>query len=225
MAKKIMFMLLVLLLLACGAVASMATGEGVQNIEGALTLTGLNVPGMDIEDGQYIEDIVEEETYTYDKIIEEYDSLFFGEDVKTEKVFIKNIVIKQDNFSDDIHDHELLVTLDDSVVLEDNDFIVVMAFIKKDDSYEMLGTPMEVATVFPKANKFKLPFVGKEQPNCIRLVVFPRSSYDNLTLNENLQIDDKVITITEPNNDFSFWSTLKNSYESFTNIFKKLSPK
>ncbi|HHU16965.1 MAG TPA: hypothetical protein GXZ70_01890, partial [Clostridiales bacterium] len=132
---------------------------------------------------------------------------------------------KQDDFSDDIQAHDLLVTLDDSVVLEDSDFIVVLAFIKKDDTYEMLGKPMEVSTVFPKANKFQLPFVGKEKPNYIRLVVFPKSSYDNLTIEENLQIDDKVVIIAEPNKGFSFWDSLKNSYESITRIINKLSPK
>jgi len=225
MAKKLFFMLLVLGLIAGGAVVSMATGDGVINLNGALADTtpdGTLVPGINIGDMQYIEEDLQEEAYTYEKMIEEYDSLFFDKNIQTEDIYIKDIVIKKcDTRKDSIQYYELLVTLDDSVTLENGDSIVVMAFVEKDGGYELLGTPMNVFIKYPKPYKFELPFVGEDQPNCIRIIAFPKSSYDKFTLEDNLQIEHKVVTIPEPKQNFSIRGSLINTQEVF-NIIKRL---
>lgn len=225
MAKKLFFMLLVLGLIACGAVVSLATGDGIANFNGALaetTTEGILVPGMNTWDMQYIDEDFQEETYIYKKMIEEYESLFFDKDIKTEDVYIKDIVIKKsDSKKDVVQDYELLVTLDDGVVLENGDYIIVMAFIEKDGSYELLGTPINVFIKYPKPYKFELPFVGSEKPNRIRIIAFPKSSYDKLTLEENFQVEHQEVVIPEPRQNFSIRDSLINTQECF-NIIKKL---
>lgn len=225
MAKKLFFVLLVIGLIAGGAVVSMATGDKGVNFDGALaeiTLNGTLVPGVSVEDVQYIEDDIQEEEYIYKKMIEEYDSLFFDKNIQTDKVYIKDIVIKKsDSKKDVIQDYDLLVTLNDSVNLEYGDFIIVMAFVEKDGGYELLGTPIKVFIKYPKPYKFELPFVGEEQPNRIRIIAFPKSSYDQFTLEDNFQVEHKEVIIREPKQSFSIRSSLINTRESF-NFVKKL---
>jgi len=225
MAKKLFFTLLVLGLIAGGAVVSLATGDEVVNFNGALadtTADGILVPELNNWDMQYIDEDIQDEAYIYKKMIEEYDSLFFDKDIKTENVYIKDIVIKKSDSKNDVdHDYELLVTLDDGVTLANGDYIIVMAFIEKDGGYELLGTPINVFIKYPKPYKFELPFVGKEQPNRIRIIAFPKSSYDNFTLEDNLQVEHKEVIIPEPRQNFSIRGSLINTQESF-NIIKKL---
>lgn len=225
MAKKLFFMLLILGLLAVGAVASMATVGGVFNFSGAMadaTLTGVTIPGIHIEDEQHIEEASQEEAYTYEKMIEEYDSLFFDKYIETKNVYVKDIVIKQqDTRNASAQDYELSVTLDDSVVLENGDSIIIMAFVEKDGVFELLVAPNSVVIKYPKPYRFALPFVGERHPNRIRIIGFPKSSYDDITLENNLQIEDREVVIPEPKQNFSIRNSLINSKECF-NILKKL---
>ncbi len=233
MSKKIFFVLLVFGLLACGTVVSMATIDDVINFNGALsdsTLTGATITGINSGHEQYIEetlqeDVLQEEAYTYEKMIEEYDSLFFDKYIETENVYIKDIVIKQQDLRGaSIQDYEISVTLDDSVVLKDGDSIIIMAFVENGDKYELLGAPSKVVIKYPKPYRFELPFVGDKQPNKIRIVVFPKSSYDNVTLEKNLQIEDREVIIPDPKKNFSIRGSLINSIECL-NIIKKLGNK
>ena len=225
MAKKLFFMLLVFGLIAGSTVASMATVGSVFNFNGALadvTLTGATIPGINIKDEQHIEEASEEEAYTYEKIIEEYDSLFFDKYIQTKNVYVKDIIIKQqDTRNASPQDYELSVTLDDSVVLENGDSIIIMAFTEKDGVFELLVAPNSVVIKYPKPYRFVLPLIGKKHPNHIRIIVFPKSSYDDITLEDNLQIEDREVVIPEPKQNFSIRNSLINSKQCF-NILKKL---
>lgn len=225
MAKKVLFMLLIIGLMAVWAVVSMATPDGMTNFNGAFTdatLTGATIPCINIEEEQQIKQALQDEAYTYEKIIEEYDSLFFDKDIKTKEVYVKDIVIKQqDARNASSQDYELLVTLADNINLEHGDSITIMAFVEKNGKYELLGSPNKVVTKYPKPYRFGLPTVSEKQPNRIRIIVFLKNNYVNVISEDNLQIEDRDVIIPGSRQNFSIRGSLINYKECF-DILKKL---
>jgi len=58
----------------------------------------------------------------------------------------------------------------------------------------------------------ELPNVGEDNPNHIRIIVFLKNSYKELTL-DNIQIYDAKIVI----NQFNFWNTLIKKWSDAVN--------
>lgn len=214
MLKKLTFILLVFSFVIAGALVSMATEDEDSSINNeGIDNTAVNsvvpvVEAIDVEQ--------QEEEYSHEAVIEIYSSLFFDADSETENTLIKDIEINKDNNkSDNKKAYALSASLADEVQLEDGDTIVVMAFVKNGDSFELLGEPKECNVWCLERITFELPFTGKENPNLIRVLAFPKKSYSELSIN-NIQIYDEEVIIEEKG--FIFKDSLKPWQDAFEQL-------
>lgn len=199
MLKKIVFILLVLSFMIAGALVSMANEDE--------DVTYNNTIVNDISDNLDVSARGQNVEYSHEAVIEKYSSLFFDVDSKTDKEYIieEHIKIKEDGATkDDIQDYDLYVTLSDTVYLETGNTIVVMVFVQMGDTFELLGEPAEFNAWCMEPIKLDLPNVGKDNPNCIRIIAFPKNSYNELSL-DNIQIYDTEVIII----DYDLKGTLK----------------
>ena len=179
MAKKLCFLLLVLVLMAIGTLVAMADGDETA----VKTVTGMAAPVVNTaEEGQYIE------KYTHEAVLEKYGSLFFDQESQSSCVLIKEYIVKRNVLSDNNQDYLLSGELANGITLKNGDSVVVMVFVKNDDTYELLGTPKEAVTNYLRLYRLRLPFVGGDKPNHIRVVAFLKSGYKELALDKNVQI-------------------------------------
>lgn len=213
MAKKLTFLLLLVILMAAGAVISMADDDTASLRDLAVENTGnqLSVPVSDNADEPgYIEG------YSHQTVIDKYRTLFIDKENQTDGVYLKDIQVLKDEESSNIQNYTLWATLLDGAQLDDGDSIVVMAFVETEDTYELLGTPKQIFARFMSPYKFKLPFVGKENPNNIRVVAFPKSAFNSLELGVNLEITDRVVVIETES--FNLKSSLRNSFDTIKQV-------
>lgn len=205
MLKKLSFIILVFSFMLFGAVAAMAIegeGDSLSNIEGDVT-TNPVLPAIEIHNEEQ-----QEEEYSHEAVIEEYSSLFFNIDNKTENEFIKEErikIVEDSSTKDDIQDYSIYATLSDDIHLEEGNTIVVMAFLKMGDSFELLGNPEEKFKLggLMEPISFSLSNVGEDDSYYIRVIAFPKNSYKDLSI-DNIQIYDLEIV----NFDFDINNTL-----------------
>lgn len=203
MAKKLCFLLLVLALMVIGTLVSMADEDETA----VKTVTGLSAPVVNtVEEGQYIE------KYTHEAVLEKYGSLFFDEESQSSCVLIKEYIVKKNVLSDNIQDRVFSGELADDITLKNGDSVVVMVFVKNGDTYELLGTPKEAVTNYLRLYRLRLPFVGEDKPNHIRVVAFLKSRYKELALDKNVQITDMDITIQKQG--YNIKDSLMNTLET-----------
>ncbi|HZK25940.1 MAG TPA: hypothetical protein VFD00_00160 [Thermoclostridium sp.] len=205
MLKKIMFILLVSSLMILGSLVCMAYGDDDIN-EGSYMATRLNdfvdfaPSAVNVEN-----DAPQEEEYSDEAVIEQYSSLFFETEDETEVEFITDI---QDCVDKESQKCTFYATISENIQIDEGDNIVVMAFVQKDDSYELLASgEFEITIKYLRPIELNLPNTGKDNPNYVRIIVFPKNSYDNLSL-DNVQIYCKTKVID--NKKFDFESTLFN---------------
>ncbi len=209
MAKKLCFLLLVLVLMVIGTLVSMADEDETA----AKTVTGLSAPVVNtVGEGQYIE------KYTHEAVLEKYGSLFFDEESQSSCVLIKDYIVKKNALSDNIQDHVLSGELAGGITLKNGDSVVVMVFVKNGDTYELLGTPKEAVTNYLRLYRLRLPFVGEDKPNHIRVVAFLKNEYKQLALDKNVQITDMDIVIQKQG--YNIKDSLMNTLETLE-IFDK----
>lgn len=208
MAKKILFVAMLFVLIAAGSVVSMAVEDDSAvlnkdsiNIDTSLE-TGRNLfdsfvgssspyetAAMDAEDAV-------EEAYSAETMIEKYGSLFFDEQVQSEIELISIVSIEHDGESKNAGDFVISARVSDDVELDYDESLILMIFIKKDGEFELLSDPVEGFAWF--LTKVSFPNIGKENPNHIRFVAFPKNSYNNLELDVNLQITDMEHIVAAP---------------------------
>lgn len=208
MVKKITFILLVVVLLAAGAVVSMAgEDQGSFNLSGINTGSWFDSPVLDItNEDMYIEE------YSHEVVINKYSELFFDKDNQIAEVYLREVSFVKDTDSSNIQDYTLNARLLEEVKLESRDSIVVMAFVEKNGTYELLGAPKEGFKNCMGWYKLRFPNIGKENPNNIRVVAFLKSAYNSLELGVNLEITDYEEYVTG-DEGFNVKSTLRNSID------------
>ncbi|HAA25437.1 MAG TPA: hypothetical protein DCE11_04865 [Ruminiclostridium sp.] len=208
MARKFLFVALLFILILAGSVVSMADEDNstVLNNDNANTETPLETSGNLFDNfignspeyetaAAAAEDAVDE-AYSAEAVIERYGSLFFDEEVQSEIKFINIINIEHDGKSKNVRDCMISALVADDVDLDYDESLVLMIFIKKDNKFEPLTDPVEGYAWF--LTKVSFPNAGKDNPNHMRFVVFPKNSYNNLELNVNLQITDMEHVVVVP---------------------------
>ncbi|MBP7175981.1 MAG: hypothetical protein KBA53_07160 [Thermoclostridium sp.] len=216
MIKKLMFILLVVFMLAAGAVVSMADDDPilVKNfIADKNGLSGLPAPKSSSE-AMYIEE------YSHQAVIDQYSDIFFSETELAGGVYLKeeSINLVKDVDSSNIQDYKLTVTLLDTVKLAEGDSIVVMAFVKKEDTYTQLTIPRYLSTPWSRFYKFRLPYTGKDNPNHVRVVAFLKSQWKSLELGVNLEITDRSEIIVAETPGFNLKNSLINSWDTIRRV-------
>lgn len=173
MLKKICFVLLIFTFMIAGALVSFAAKDG-------------NVAMLKEE---------QPEEYSPEAVIEKYSSLFFDENNETDNEYLKGIKITEERTTvDDIQDYNFSAELSDTVQLENGNPIVVMIFVKVGNKYKLLSDPEECNMGLIEPISIYLPNTGKDNPNYIRVIAFPKNSYNELSL-DNIQIYDTEIVI------------------------------
>lgn len=209
MVKKLTFVLLVVVLLAAGAVVSMADDDLVSfSLTDGNTGSWSDAPVMDITD----EDMYIEE-YSHEAVINKYRALFLDKSNQMAGIYLKEVCITKDKESSNAQDYILSATLLDDVKLGSRDSIVVMAFVETNGTFELLGAPKQIYKDLLRWYKFRLPNIGKENPNNIRVVAFLKSDYNFLELGVNLEITDHEEYVIE-DESFDVKSSLKNSMDT-----------
>jgi len=215
MTKKILFIALLFILIIAGSVVSMADEDNnaVLNNDNTNTGTTLETGGnlfnnlvgnnLTYETAASSAEDAADETYSAETVIERYGSLFFDEDVQSEIELVNIISIEHDGESKDTGDFVISALVADDVDIDYDESLILMIFIKKDNNFELLADPVEGYAWF--LQKVHFPNTGKENPNHIRFVVFPKSSFDNLEIDVNLQITDMEHVVVAP----SAWDKLK----------------
>lgn len=212
MAKKITFIMLIFILMAAGAVVSMAGGDdqaAMEDLSPERSIDDLNASGSDIfdEDGYVNESFCE-------AVINQYASVFMDKDSQAEGVCISNIKIQKDEKSDSKFDYLMWATVGADIQPGNGDPVIIMAFIGTEEGYELLETPQAFMKYI--AYKLKLPFEGQDKPNNVRIVAFPVSAADSLVLGENLEVTDYIIIIEK--SSFYFRGSLKNSRDTIKQV-------
>ncbi|ANX02559.1 hypothetical protein CSTERLE_13810 [Thermoclostridium stercorarium subsp. leptospartum DSM 9219] len=209
MLKKLTFVFLVVSFMIAGALVSMAD-EDEDFIFYRYTVNNA-IYAAEESQGR-------PEEYSHEAVIEMYSSLFFDADSKSDVEFIKDINITEKNDTKDNNkDYSFSAVLSENVLPEEGNAIILMFFIRQDDTYEELIPPEEID---PSQCRMKmiepitleLPNVGEDNPNHIRIIVFLKNSYKELTL-DNIQIYDAKIVI----NQFNFWNTLIKKWSDAVN--------
>lgn len=212
MLKKLMFVLLVGILFTAGAVVSMADDDLVPaNINNGKSGTPAAV-GAD--EGLYIDG------YSNQTVIEKYADVFFAEESQAGGIYLVEGETKlvKDEDSNSIQDYKLTATMLDTVKLDDGDAIVIMAFVKTDEKYELLTTPKNLTSPWLRWYKIKLPHTGKDNPNHVRVIAFQKSKWESLQLGVNLEIIDLTEVIENNKKDFNFLDTLKNCNDTIKRV-------
>jgi len=214
MAKKILFAALLFVLILAGSVVSMADEDNNtvinDNINNGTSFgtSGSLFNGFVGNNPAYetaasgVEEAVNEE-FSAEAVIEKYGSLFFDEEVQSEIKLVSIINIEHDGESKDIGDFVISALVAEDAELDYDESLILMIFIKKDNNFEPLADPVEGYAWF--LQKVHFPNIGKDNPNHIRFVVFPKSSINNLELDKNLQITDMEHIVIAP----SAWDKLK----------------
>lgn len=200
MLKKFAFVIMVLLFIIAGALVSLANNEE-EFVYNNFTVNDY------IYDN---EEFYEKKEYSHEAVVEMYSSLFFDADIKTDVEYIKDIVFNENSkTADNNKDYLFNATLSDNVELENENIIVMMFFIKNGDTFEELIPPEEIECnlrLIAPIN-INLPNVGKDNPNSIRIIVFPKNNYKDLSA-DNIQVYDIEIFINSTN---FFKGSLKNA--------------
>ena len=215
MLKKILFIILVFSFMIAGSLVCMAYGDD-DFVESSYLVTestdflDLVAPAVSIENI-----VLQEEGYSDEAVIEKYSSLFFDTEDETEIELIRDIVVNE------FHNYALSAIIAEGVQIDEGDNIVVMAFVQKDDSFELIASE-EVNRLYMclEPVELNLPHVGKDNPNYVRIIAFRKNSYDNLSL-ANIQIHCKTIVID--NKKFDFESTIhKGPLDTIKHVNSKI---
>jgi hypothetical protein len=216
MIKKLMFILLVAVLFAAGAVVSMADDDlaSVKNL--ADEKTGWS--GIPVTNNSGAAMYIDE--FSHQAVIDKYSEVIFDRQSQAGGIYFKEDKTKlvKDEESSNIQDYKLTATLLDSVKLTDGDSIVIMVFVETDDNYTLLTVPKHLYTPWLRWYKFRLPHTGKDKPNNVRMVAFQKSQWKSLELGVNLEITDRTEIIENENPDFDFKGSLKNSRETIKQV-------
>ncbi len=187
MAKKLSFLLLIIVMTVAGTVVSMATGDST------------NVTNDYSEDMELPEDAVinkgepNKEEYAHEAVLDEYGTLFCNKESGSKVTILDEIKINRDTKNENIQDYIITGMITEGFELEDNDVVVLMVFVEKENGYVILGKPVEGSMLL--FSRVVMPFTGENNPNNIRLVVFPKNSYKVLKPDENLQITDIEVIV------------------------------
>jgi hypothetical protein len=219
MAKKILFVALLFILIIAGSIVSMADEDNSAVLNNDNTNTNANTEAS-FDTGNLFDsfignsstyDISAEgnegavnEAYSAEAVVEKYGSLFFDQEVQSEIKLVDIINIEHDGESKNVEDFVVSALVTEDVDLDYDESLILMIFIKKDDKFEPLADPEEGCAWF--LTKVQFPNIGKENPNHMRFVVFPKSDYNNLQLDVNLQITDMEHIVVAPS---SRWDKLK----------------
>lgn len=220
MIKKLMFILLVGVLFTACAVVSMADDDPVSIKNLAAEKNGwFGIPVTNnTGDGLYIEE------YSDQAVIDRYSEVFFDEEKQAGGVYLEEGETKlvKDEESSNVQDYKLTATKLDTVKLAEGDSIVVMAFVKTEDSYELLTIPKNLSAPWFRWYKFRLPHTGKDKPNHVRVIAFLKSQWKTLELGVNLEITDLMEIIEKEDTGFNFKNSLKNSIDTIKQMGIKL---
>jgi len=214
MLKKLVFTIMFFAFIIAGAVVSFANEDDVI-VYNRYTVNYMT--NIAEETGEEIEE------YSHEAVLEKYSSLFFGDESSTETEYIKDININKNPTTTDKQDHSFSATLADNVSLEDGNILVLMFFVKEGDTFKQLISPVEIECRlrFIEPIGMTLPNTGKDNPNCIRIIVFPKDNYNELSL-ENIQIYDIEILVSS----YIFRKdSLKNSKELTDFVWNKVEAK
>ncbi len=209
MTKTFVFFLLIFILMIAGAVVSMATGDDM-DMSDNLPTENSNTAEMILDYDALQDFFPSEETdvleiepedfqteeYSTEYVLEKYQSLFFEDEIQSESELVSIKINQNSDGNSSIQDYIVAGTVTETIELAMDDSMMLMIFIEKDDTFEFLAYPEEGSALIK--SKVKLPFTGKDNPNRIRFIAFPKKSYDQLELDKNLQITDMEIIITTP---------------------------
>jgi len=217
MAKKILFIAVLFILIIAGSVISMADEDKSADLNNDNINTNTetsfdtgNLLDSFIGNGSTYDASGEggegavNEAYSAEAVIEKYGSLFFDEEVQSDIKLIDIINIEHDGESKNVGDFVISALVTEDVDLGYDESLILMIFMKKDGTFEPLADPEEGCAWF--LTKVNFPNIGKENPNYIRFIVFPKSDYNELELDVNLQITDMEHVVVEPS---SRWDKLK----------------
>ncbi len=192
MAKKITFLLMTLFMLAIASVTAFATES-----ESTASGTGFTNDKSSLS--------ADSSAGSVEKYEEAYGTIFKDTESKSDSDFIMNNITCIDTTGN----NPLRRTLTGSVVTTSGSSItgsavVVLMYIKIDGVYKPLNdvnattaTNMKESSLFLYST-VDLAYVGSNNTNEVRLVIFKKSDADKLVLNKNLQITDLSVTIKKP---------------------------
>ncbi|NLG88817.1 MAG: hypothetical protein GX494_06300 [Clostridiaceae bacterium] len=232
MARKLIFAALLFILIIAGSVVSMADEDNNAvinnntNIEIPLEADGnalnnftVNIP--EYEAAASGTENAADESYSAEAVLEKYGSLFFDEEVQSDIEFISIINIEHDGKSKNVGDYVISALVSNEADLDYDESLILMIFIKKDNKFELLTDPVEGYAWF--LTKVSCPNIGKDNPNHIRFIVFPKNNYKNLELNVNLQITDMEHVIIAPSKPWEkVKKSLLNMQQSLEYLFNKI---
>lgn len=203
MAKKVIFLLVLLMGLAFASVTAHATTDTGTTAPGtSLTkdnTSSLNIPGT-IE--AYISNDVSSQTASVSEAGEKEDAIDYEQyvsqflDSETTDNFLVNIKWNQkDPVNNPLHYVLTGTVKQDS---EGSGPVIVMLFIKADDVYIPLvcsnGTNVIEVGGVAFVTRTDLLYLGSDRVNEIRIIAFRKEHAENLVPGVNLQITDKLIT-------------------------------
>lgn len=218
MLKKLAFVLMVFSFMIAGAVVSMA-GEDDELLNTRKSANGAVPEIVELKE-------TGEEKYSHESVIEKYSSLFFDKESKTDVKYIKDIKIEDiSSTKNDIQDYSFSAALAENNKVEPGNVFVLMFFIKDGDAYKLLCDPREIDPADCNMRLIELitlylPNVGKNNPNEIRLIVFPKNKYKELSL-DNIQIYDTTIFIVKQFNVKKTLKPLDDVLKSYMDILSK----
>jgi len=212
MIKKLMFVLLVMVLLTAGTVFSMAD-DPVNPSDNKSGWSDMPVTN-NTDEGLYIDE------YSSETVIDQYSGVFFDEESQAGGVYLAEGEIKlvKDEDSTNIQDYKLTATMMDTVELSDGDSIIVMIFVKTEDTYKLLTIPKNLTSTWLRWYKIRLPYTGKDNPNHVRVVAFQKSQWKSLELGVNLEVTDLSEIIENGNKNFNFRGSLKNCNDTIKQV-------
>lgn len=227
MAKKLTFVIMVFLLMIAASVVSMAIDDdfaAVKNVSAEKTGNWMNSNVIDYSDidanaMDNIDEAIISQEYSHEYVIQEYESSLFDKSNQFEGVYMEHIDILKQNTSADDRDYVLTATLKDEVEL-DGDAVVIMVFVEKDGTYELLREPAEINNKMFGGYLLTMPYTGNDKPNHIRVVAFLKNSYQVLEPGVNVEIVDQVIEVRGKDNDIK--STLLSRDQTYNNVKKKI---
>jgi hypothetical protein len=185
MAKKVVFLLVFMMMLALASVTAFAAGTN--ETEAGLT-----------QDETVAITVVnpEEKKINYE---EEYADLFFNPDLVSEESFLLDVVYKRDFSTNSQLRYKFTGTVVDGSV---DSTVVMMMYIKVDGEYRPLycvdtkqgELTNAVEGTFVFYTKAELLNLGSDKVNEVRFVIFKKGE-EKLELGVNLQITDMLIVV------------------------------
>lgn len=182
MAKKIAFLLVLLFVLALASVTAFAAGTDTTTPEAGFT--------QDKADSQIsIKDLEDK-----------YGDIFFSADSKSDKAIIEVSYQRKSSTKYPLRHYfngKVIDSVTGSAAYENP--VVMLMYIKKDGKYiplcDVNTDKNYIERPFYLSSTVDLAYIGSNKVNEVRIIAFRKKDIDKLSLNENLQIIDFLITV------------------------------